>query len=171
MASDLLTIRLRAEHSSFTPPNSVTLLQPEHFDDLAHAYLAAYPPGVAAANLDEARQEMQDTLAGEYGRLRSDASWAATLDRRAVGCIMVVERSIWDPEVSGPFVIELFVHPEAAGSGLGRALVLSAMSACFLAGDASMTLRVGEGTSPAAHRLYRGLGFHPPFEATTASSS
>lgn len=78
---------------------------------------------------------------------------------RPAGAILVVERSIWDDHLDGPFVIDRFVHPEARGLGLGRSLVLAAMEACTSAGDRQLSLRVGQGTSAAAHGLYRGLGF------------
>ena len=47
------------------------------------------------------------------------------------------------------------------GRGFGRQLVTAAMRACRSAGDATLSLRIGEGTSDAARALYRDLGFRP----------
>ena len=78
---------------------------------------------------------------------------------RPAGAVLTVERSIWDEGLEGPFVIDLFVDPQLRGRGIGRALMTGAMLACRNAGDAQLSLRVGEGTSDAAHRLYGSLGF------------
>lgn len=72
---------------------------------------------------------------------------------------MVVERSIWDEGLEGPFIIDLFVSPQARGRGVGRSLVQHAVQICALAGDAALSLRIGVGTSPAALAIYASLGF------------
>lgn len=128
-------------------------------DALAAAYLAAYPPGVAAANLADAEQEMDDTFAGEFGALRPDLTRVALLRGLPVGAVLVVEKSIWDPHLDGPFIIDLFVHPDAKGMGVGRALLDESVHACAVAGDSALSLRIGEGTSLAAHALYARAGF------------
>ncbi len=158
MPSDLLTLHLPGAASA---PATVQLqpLDPKLTGELAEAYFSAYPTGVACNTLDEAAQEIRDTFAGEYGILRQDASAMAVLDGRVVGAVLVVERSIWDADLDGPFIIDLFVDSVARRTGLGRALVQHAASQCAAAGDKHLSLRVGEGTSPAAHALYRSLGF------------
>lgn len=161
MATDLLTLRLLPEHAGHTVPPTLVPLDVADRDALAEAYLAAYPPQVGAADLAAAREEMDESFTGGYGRLRPDASWSATLQGRVVGAVMVVERSVWDPDVTGPFVIDLFLDPAARGHALGRALLQAAVTSCARAGDRTLTLRFGEGTSDAAHRLYAGLGFVP----------
>ena len=128
-------------------------------DALADAYLAAYPPGVAASSLGEAQQEMDESFAGEFGTLRPDLTQVAALQGRLVGAILVVDRSIWDPQLDGPFIIDLFVHPDLKGMGVGRALLDEAIHACATAGDVTLSLRIGDGTSPAAHALYARAGF------------
>ncbi|WP_203566703.1 GNAT family N-acetyltransferase [Aestuariimicrobium ganziense] len=128
-------------------------------DDLAAAYQSAYPPEIGAANHAEALTEMDATFAGQYGVLRDDASFVALDGPRVVGAVMVTERSIWDEGLEGPFIIDLFVHADQKGRGFGAALVRAAMDACIRAGDNQLSLRVGEGSSPAAFALYRRLGF------------
>ncbi|QAY58851.1 GNAT family N-acetyltransferase [Microbacterium protaetiae] len=132
-------------------------------DRLADIYLAAYPAQIGAADLADARTEMDATFAGAYGTLRFDAS-GVSLDRHGevTGAILVTTRSIWDEGVPGPFVIDLFVDPTAQGHGHGRALVQAAIDACTATGDETLSLRVGEGTTPAAHALYASLGFATP---------
>lgn len=82
-----------------------------------------------------------------------------TFEDRPVGAILVVGESIWDPQLPGPFIIDLFVHPDVRGMGVGRALLDDAVHACTRAGDATLSLRVGDGTSPAALALYTRAGF------------
>ena len=158
MPSTLMTLNLEG-----TAPTPVIVelqpLDPDRTQELAEAYFNAYPPGVACNTVDEAVQEIRETYAGEYGTLRRDASAMAIQQGRVVGAVMVVERSIWDADLSGPFIIDLFVDPVAQRTGLGRSLVSYAIRECIDAGDQQLSLRVGEGTSPAAHALYETLGF------------
>lgn len=81
------------------------------------------------------------------------------LCRRSPLPVLVVGKSIWDPQLHGPFIIDLFVHPDVRGMGVGRALLDDAVHACARAEDATLSLRVGEGTSPAALALYTRAGF------------
>lgn len=161
MPSDLLTLSLTGRITTPADIDAVELraIQTSDRNALATAYLAAYPPGVAAASLSDAQKEMDDTFAGEFGRLRTDLTRVAALQGRPVGAILVVDKSIWDPQLDGPFIIDLFVHPDVRGVGVGRALLDEAVHACAAAGEATLSLRFGEGTSPAAHALYTRTGF------------
>ncbi|MCT1460380.1 GNAT family N-acetyltransferase [Aestuariimicrobium sp. p3-SID1156] len=158
MPSDLMTLHLTAATSQSTPTELVPLDR-GRTQELAEAYFNAYPPGIACTTTDEAVREIHETFAGEYGDLRCDASAMAVHDGRVVGAVFVVERSIWDAELDGPFIIDLFVDPVAQGMGLGRALVQHAANQCAAAGDEQLSLRVGAGTSLAAQALYEHLGF------------
>lgn len=165
MPDDILTLPLTDAPSAPLATDAAITLDPLDSDDteaLAAAYLAAYPPGIAAADLAEARAEMDASFSGEYGALRADASASAWHDGDLIGAIMVVARSIWDEDLEGPFIIDLFVSPAARGLGAGRALVAQAVRACQQAGDTAISLRFGEGTSDPAMRIYRELGFAAP---------
>ena len=159
MVSDLMTLEL-AERAK-TPAGTVEVREILAADrePLAAAYLAAYLPGVAAASIDEALQEIDDTFAGEFGELRPDLTKVAVVDGRPVGTILVVKRSIWDGDLDGPFIIDLFVHPDAGGRGIGRTLLGRAIESAAAAGDEVLSLRFGEGTSEAALTLYVDAGF------------
>ncbi|WP_058233843.1 GNAT family N-acetyltransferase [Devriesea agamarum] len=135
------------------------MLTANHIDAIAAAYFKAYPPGIACTTLAGAVQEIRDTFAGEYGALRYDASAIAVINHRVVGAVLVVHRSIWDSDLLGPFIIDLFVDPAARGQGLGKTLLHHAINTCAIAGDEQISLRIGDGTSLAAHALYEGLGF------------
>ncbi|MGO1593978.1 MAG: GNAT family N-acetyltransferase [Ancrocorticia sp.] len=143
------------------PSLSIKPLASATREQLARLYLSSYPPEVGTATLSEARQEIEESFAGTYGVLRDDASGVATVSGRPIGAIMVTERSIWDEGLLGPFVIDLFVAPEARGNGAGAMLVGHAVEACRAAGDSKLSLRIGEGTSPAAHAIYSKWGFTP----------
>ncbi|PMC75299.1 GNAT family N-acetyltransferase [Brachybacterium sp. UMB0905] len=163
MPNDLLTLPLTGAAARELPESPIDLrpLEAADIDSLAALYLAAYPPGVAAADLAEARTEMEESFAGDYGILRPDACATAWIEGEAVGAIIVVERSIWDEDLVGPFIIDLFASPAARGHGVGTALVAHAVRACAAAGAPALSLRIGEGTSAAALHIYQRHGFTP----------
>lgn len=157
MTSDLLTLAIAdATTSPTTPSLPIHPALPADIGAFARAYLCAYPPAIGAESHDTAMSEMRQTFDGEYGPLRDDLSFAAGLP--PVGAIFVTTHSLWD-DIPGPFIIDLFVHASAQGAGLGRALLTSTVTAARSAGDTTLSLRIGEGTSPAAHALYRRFGF------------
>ncbi len=160
MPSDILQVDLEnlnfsdlAESPAIVPADLAQL------DGLARAYFAAYPADTAAESMDDAQLEIQQTFAGEFGSLLPSASFMVIQAGRAVGGIFVVERSIWDQELDGPFVIDLFLMPEYRGRGIGKALVRESMRACQQGGSQHLSLRIGEGTSDSAMNIYQQLGF------------
>ncbi|WP_130873241.1 GNAT family N-acetyltransferase [[Pseudopropionibacterium] massiliense] len=159
MPSDLLTADLSLLPARVLPESSLRIVRTDDLEALARLYLVSYPPGIGAANPAGALSEIAATFEGDYGVLRPGASLVAEADGRPAGAVLTVERSIWDEGLEGPFVIDLFVDPGLRGRGIGRALMTGAMLACRNAGDAQLSLRVGEGTSQAAHHLYGSLGF------------
>lgn len=163
MPSDLLQAHL--QHTAISSPEcsyaQLLPLDSARALDLADAYFTAYPPGMAAASRAEAREEMASTFTQEYGKVLENASFMAVRKGKAVGAIMVVAESIWEEQLSGPFIIDLFTAPAHQGYQLGRSLIAAAMLACKEQGARTLSLRVGEGTSPAAHRLYAQAGFLP----------
>ena len=112
MPSDILTIALSAFAPDARPP-AVRPVSPADEPELAVLYLRSYPPDIGAQNLDEARAEIKATFDGEFGVLRLDSSLVAVDSGRVVGAVLVVERSIWDDDLDGPFIIDLFVDPDA----------------------------------------------------------
>lgn len=163
MPSDLLQANL--QHTAIASPKcsyaQLLPLDPTCALDLAEAYFTAYPPGMAVASRAEAREEMAATFAQEYGRVLETASFMAVRESKAVGAILVVARSIWDEQLAGPFIIDLFTAPTHQGHQLGRSLIAAAMLACKEQGARTLSLRIGGGTSPAAHHLYAQAGFRP----------
>lgn len=161
MPSDVLQADL--QHADFTPTVSsyanICHAESSCSTSLAAAYFAAYPPGIAAGTLAEAQTEMEETFAHEFGQLLENASFVALQQGSPIGAIFVVEESIWDEELFDPFIIDLFVDPRHQGQGLGCALISAAMSACKERGAATLSLRIGDGTSGAALELYKRLGF------------
>jgi GNAT superfamily N-acetyltransferase len=142
-------------------------MSPTDRDVVAQLYLDSYPPEVGAHDLASALDEMTATFTGEYGELRTAASLVARIDNTPAGAIFTTSQSIWDPDLNGPFIIDLFVDPTYRGAGVGRALVIEAIKACVANQDTALSLRVGEGTSPQAYSLYACLGFLPTGNAST----
>lgn len=127
-------------------------------DALAYTYFVAYPPGIAAANLDEARTEMLQSFAGDFGTLLTNASLGAYQGDELIGAILVVEQSPWDPILECPFVIDIFVDPLWQGNGAGRVLLARSAQACLNDNHRRLALRIGDGTSPSAKRIYAAAG-------------
>ncbi|MFC0672834.1 GNAT family N-acetyltransferase [Brachybacterium hainanense] len=179
MPSDLLSCPL-SRGSSLAPPRGLPELSlhrttsADH-ETLAELYARSYPPEIGAADVEAARAEIAATFAGEYGEPLPGACLLARRDGHPAGAVLTTTRSLWDPHLAGPFVIDLFVAPEHRDRGIGGALISTAMQTCAAAGHAALSLRIGAGTSPAAHALYRRLGFTevpaPPGPLTPAWSS
>lgn len=161
MPSDVLQADLQGAElaSAISSYADIREAQSSFSTALADAYFAAYPPGLAAGTPAAAQAEMEETFAHEFGQLIENASFVALHRGTPIGAIFVVEQSIWDESLGGPFIIDLFVDPRHQGHGLGHALISAAMSACREVGAETLSLRIGKGTSGAARELYRKLGF------------
>lgn len=160
MPSDILQIDLAALDPELFPLQAELVSTSEvSLEDLATAYFESYPPGIASGTLGEAQLEIQETYAHAYGTLIPDACFAVVMDSKAVGAIFVVESSIWDADLSGPFIIDLFLKPEFRNQGLGKALVMASIKSCVVRGDQTLSLRIGEGSSKQALGIYKTLGF------------
>lgn len=160
MSSDILQIDLASLDPEMFPLHAELVgYSLVSLDDLALAYFESYPPGVASETLSEAQLEIQETYAHAYGKLIPAACFAVVMSSKAVGAIFVVETSIWDEDLSGPFIIDLFLKPEFRSQGLGKALVAAAIRSCVMRGDQTLSLRIGEGSSKQALRIYEGFGF------------
>ena len=179
MPSDLLTADLSLLPARTLPEPLPRLLRTDDLNPLAWLYLIIYPSRIGSGKYSEVLSEIAATFEGDYGVLRPGASLVAEAGGRPAGAVLTVERSIWDEGLEGPFIIDLFVDPQLRSRGIGRALMTGVMLACRNAGDAQLSLRVGEGlsveleqrvagpavpagregTSDAAHLLYESLGF------------
>lgn len=153
---------------------------PDDTEALGALYWDSYPKGDAAVDLDDAIEEMEGVFEGEYGTPLESASLVA-IDiptDTVIGCIQTVTDAPWEGVPQGPFVIELFVHPDHRRRGLGTTLLLSAAQAAHEAGWEALALNVQEETATEAVHLYRRHGFADatpsrdpePVEATTAAS-
>ncbi len=164
MTTDLRTLDLNKSQTepAHDADSEIREIRPADLEDLAQLYLVSYPPEIGAPDLFEAKAEIEATFAGEFGQLRTSANLIAFHQGTPAGAILTVTKSIWDPELSGPFIIDLFVSPRYRKQGIGRALVTSLISACKAADDTQISLRVGEGTSSSAYSLYSKLGFVEP---------
>jgi GNAT superfamily N-acetyltransferase len=123
--------------------------------DLLNAYRAAYAPG----HVDHRREtpersqaELEGFIAGqEFGPLLRGSGLAVARDDAVVGAILLGTLP-GDPPLNGPWVIEVFRHPEHPG--VGRALLERALA---LARVPALGLMVTEGNP--ARGLYEAMGF------------
>lgn len=128
-------------------------------EELAQLYLDSYAPGVAVDSLTEAREEMNMTFQGAFGQVITGATLGAEIDGTLVGAIQTVSNPPWDDIPTGPFIIELFVHPEFRGKGVATALLSAAAAHCHNQGLKAISLRVSMKSAAPAVRLYEWLGF------------
>ena len=123
-------------------------------DDMLDAYRAAYPPGHIDhrdESVERSRADLQGYIEGtEFGPLLRGSGLAVARDA-VVGAILLGTLP-GDPPVNGPWVIELFRHPDHRGAG--RALLERALA---IADGPALGLVVTEGNP--ARRLYERLGF------------
>jgi ribosomal protein S18 acetylase RimI-like enzyme len=100
----------------------------------------------------DAVAEVERTLAGEYGPLLADASFAIDVDRRPVGASLATS---WEDHA---MLMNLIVHPQVKRRGMGTFLIATTGNALLRAGFAELGLFVTEANEPAVN-LYRKLGF------------
>ncbi|HYW25922.1 MAG TPA: GNAT family N-acetyltransferase [Terriglobales bacterium] len=127
--------------------------------------LLAYPPGHPDAGFSgrsaaDHEQDLTELLSGRLvGSVLEDASAVTTDAAGAVAGAVVVTRIGPEPWgwAGGPWVADVMVVPAWQGRGLGRALLLHAITRCSAAGEARIGLTVTDGNP--AERLYAALGF------------
>ncbi len=123
--------------------------------DLVDAYLAAFPPGHVdhrAEPRDSALATLVRHLSGvEFGPLLRGSGLAVAADGTVAGAILLGVLP-GEPPLNGPWLIEVFRHPEHRG--VGRALCERALA---LADVDAIGLMVTEGNP--ARGLYEALGF------------
>ncbi len=123
--------------------------------DLVDAFRAAYPPG----HIDHREESDEQVLAlldgyvegREFGPLRRGSGLAVAPDGAVVGAILIGALP-GDPPLNGPWIIEVFRHPDHRG--VGRALLERALA---ITDVRTLGLMVTEGNP--ARGLYERLGF------------
>lgn len=123
----------------------------------------AYPPGhpdhePSDAEPEGAARTVAALLRGEHvGPWLPAASFDARDDDRVLGAVLISEMPPSTTYAGGPWVTEIFVEPDAAGRGIGGALLARAATALVAAERPTLGLAVTVGNP--AHRLYEALGF------------
>lgn len=130
-------------------------------DTRLHAYPASHPDHVPAeATHDAVRSELRGLLDGSaLGPVHRELSAIVRKlgSDQPVGAIIVTMAAadaIW---AGGPWIADLFIHPDHSGNRLGRHLLEHALTGCAHLGLPRIGLAVTH-TNPAV-RLYRTLGF------------
>lgn len=126
---------------------------------LLDAYVAAYPPGHPdhrpALDRDGEHEELRELMSGEVIGAQLACSRVAVAGGAEVGAALLYDHH-GAPPLGGPWVGELFRHPDAP-AGTGAALLASALAAARAGGLATVGLVVTEGNP--ARRLYERAGF------------
>ncbi len=122
---------------------------------LGHAYWRSYLPSAPSFAREDADDDIRRILDGHHGRLRPDASVAATRSGVLIGAVLVVQNVPYPATLSGPYVVDVLVIPEEQRRGVATALLTTALNALS---THSVSLRV-ERDNQAALALYERLGF------------
>lgn len=126
---------------------------------LAGPHAAAYPVGHPDHNpdLDHAR-ELDGMITGKIlGPLVPEASWQAERVGVPRGAAVVVNRPAFGEMSARLWLIELFLHPDDTGLGIGTALLRRSLAGAAAAGHQLMGLVVSDGNP--ARELYEKVGF------------
>jgi ribosomal protein S18 acetylase RimI-like enzyme len=150
------------------PPSdrySIRTIKPEDKEPLAKLYHDSYTRDLVT-DMDDATEEIEQTFRGEFGTLDPDASLVVVEGERLVGSILTVEEAPWPGTPAGPFIIDLFIHPNARRRGLAHVMISEAALALSRKGKETAALRVLS-SNTGALRLYEKLGFKPAPEKET----
>ena len=123
---------------------------------LVEAHAASTPPGHPDHDPDldhqaDLRSMVDGTLLGPLVR---EASWQVDADGRAAGAVLVTDKP---GERRRGWVVDVFLHPDHQGRGLGRVLLQRAVAGTREAGLPELGLVVSDGNP--ARALYESLGF------------
>lgn len=140
-----------------TPPSGSEVcrsVQDSDRDPLAHLMLAAYRGESDDENntLDDAREEIRKTFAGEHGEFLPETSVIIERD----GVIAAATLITLFEEL--PFVCFTMTAPQFKRQGLARASLLASIQNLQNAQETVLRLMVTSGNTPALH-LYEHLGF------------
>lgn len=126
----------------------------EDIPDLGDLMYRAYLDTVdyEGETLDQAADEIQKTVRGEYGEFVPSCSMVATREGSLVSATLITRYQ------NRPFVAFTFTDPRFKGHGLARAAMQAAMSELHVQGEQELRLVVTLSNVPAV-KLYTRLGF------------
>ena len=159
MTLDTLVAELPLRGIAVASPLSVRHMYRTDSERLVDLWFACYHDTLAAETTRE--EELADWTAafnGEYGCVLTAASLVVESDQALVAAIQTVLDPPWPHTPSGPFIIELLVHPRCRRHGVGTALIQQACQAAYYLNHTTIALRVDR-NNIGAHSLYRTLGF------------
>lgn len=164
----MITLVAELDRRSWAAPElggDYTIRPVEASDRLAlgRLYFDSYDPGVASETLEAAVADIDESLAGTYGELWTEASPVIHSGDDLVASALTVRRAPWDGVPDAPFVIEVFTARSHRRRGLARAALAQVGAVLAQAGETALGLRVDRANHP-ARELYRALGFvtHAP---------
>jgi len=154
---------LRADslpHAPAAPGITIEQATPGNTDALLDAFVAAYPPGHpdhrAGGDRPSEREQLRSLMAGEViGVLLDCSRLARERSGAAVGAALAFDHP-GEPPLAGPWLGELFRHPDAP-AGTGAALLAASLAAAGAEGLRTMGLVVTDGNP--ALRVYLDAGF------------
>lgn len=160
MTADQLTLvhDLAGLPDMVVPAAGVRRMTEADLEEVAQLYFEAYEPGEACESLDEARDDVRASFAGDYGDFWWDGSFVHEDPDGPVAAVMTVSQAPWPDTPPGPFIIELFTDRAQRRRHLARDLVELVLVEAAASGHKSVGLRVIADNDPAI-ALYRGLGF------------
>lgn len=117
-----------------------------------HSYLGTID--YDGETLDQAIQEMSETLTGKYGKVNFPASLAVIDGGTAVAAVIFVDHA----KLGMPLLAFTMTHPKFQGRGLAQGLITSCLRNLQEQAFAECCLVVTKGNRP-AEDIYKKLGF------------
>lgn len=111
---------------------------------------------------DQAVQEIEDTLHGQYEAFIHDASFVAEVNGEPASFSLVTR---WRNQ---PLLAYSVTHSHHANQGLATTVIKRSINTLLLSGHQDLYLFVTQGNDPALH-LYEKLGFVPITESSRGS--
>lgn len=125
-------------------------------EGLAQLMLAAYHGTIddGGETIDDARAEIQRTLAAEYGTFLPDCSWLVGDGGSLRSACIVTYFAEWQT----PIIAFVMTDPATKGQGVATRLIKRSMNSLLDQGYTRLCLTVTDGNIPAQH-VYDMLGF------------
>ena len=126
---------------------------------LAELYYTVYLRSIVK-DIKTAYAEIDQVFDSAFGEFDLEASPVALYSKEIIASIQTVKQAPWDFTPSGPFIIQVMVHPDNIRLGLAEFLIRMAIEKLSINGYKTAALRVMSDNEGAV-ALYKKIGFKP----------
>jgi len=148
----------KVEKQIVNPPKGIKEVSLAEAETLGHLMYRAYRGTIdyEGETLEQSIQEMQEVLAGKYGKVNLPASLVVMDNARAVSAVIFVDF----PKEKMPLLAFTMTDPEFQGKGYSQSLIKLSLNKLLEQDFEECCLVVTDGNEP-AQSIYKKLGFTP----------